>query len=351
MQKIRVIKNDQSALLREQNKQLNLQNWHQQEILKTYANQIVAFQGQFMQANKRWLEQAALHEQQLFEKEKQMQLKAEACLLELKALLEEKNKQQEMEMENLKAELNALKKDIDTKSQAVAPSSAQSVPSRESQETTNGPCPTMTSVHQNVIERRNRSLWKTRRTVLRVEMCFNPSANPGARLSCEPYDQLMKEVFPEPQIDTKTDSETLFKGIKDILVQIQHQNERVLNRSNSVKKFGRPKTKAHERLETERENQDPEDWKKYLQDEDFILHNPPSPEIILRAHEGTHQPDPSKLLVDTWGQIHSEWNNQVIGILKERVKDKATLQGLPLCSEAYLLQLVEDRVTKLHVLW
>ncbi|GJJ15451.1 hypothetical protein Clacol_009729 [Clathrus columnatus] len=250
----------------------------------------------------------------------------------------------------------------------VALSSAQSVPSRESQETTNGPCPMMTSVHQNVIERRNRSLWKTRRTVLRAETRVNPSANPGTRLSCEPYDQLMKEVFPEPQIDTKTDSETLLKGIKDILVQIQHQNERVPNCSNSVKKFGRPKTKAHERLETERENQDPEDRKKYLikkmicrdithkvfdiqQDKDFILHNPPSPEIILGAHKGTHWPDPSKLLVDTWGQIHSEWNNQVIGILKERVKDEATLQGLPLCSEAYLLQLVEDRVTKLHVLW
>lgn len=61
--------------------------------------------------------------------------------------------------------------------------------------------------------------------------------------------------------------------------------------------------------------------------------------------------DASSLLIDMLGKIHSEWNCQVMEILGGRLKDQAALENLPLCSEAYIVRLVQDRIQRLRQIW
>jgi len=87
------------------------------------------------------------------------------------------------------------------------------------------------------------------------------------------------------------------------------------------------------------------------QDEDYTLHDPPTPQEVhkyaLRSGPG---PDPEDLRIDMKGKINSIWNLQVIEILLAELK-KRDWDGLPRRSEAYLVDLIEGKLERVRTCW
>jgi hypothetical protein len=87
------------------------------------------------------------------------------------------------------------------------------------------------------------------------------------------------------------------------------------------------------------------------QDEDYTLHDPPTPqEVHQYALKRGPGPNPEALRIDMKGKINSIWNLQVIEILLAELKTK-DWDGLPQRSEAYLADLIEGKLERVRTCW
>jgi hypothetical protein len=87
------------------------------------------------------------------------------------------------------------------------------------------------------------------------------------------------------------------------------------------------------------------------QDEDYTLHDPPTPQEVHKYALGRGPgPNPEDLRIDMKGKINSNWNLQVIEILLAELKKK-DWDGLPQRSEAYLVDLIEGKLERVRTCW
>ena len=92
-----------------------------------------------------------------------------------------------------------------------------------------------------------------------------------------------------------------------------------------------------------------------VNDEDFSLHQPPTAQELKEFKDGGPGPNPEDLRLDMKGPKSSNWNKRVAEILLEDLLGRKAAEknwsALPDRTEAYFLDLIEDKIQRVKIHW
>ncbi|OBZ69818.1 hypothetical protein A0H81_10346 [Grifola frondosa] len=89
-------------------------------------------------------------------------------------------------------------------------------------------------------------------------------------------------------------------------------------------------------------------------DDDFLVHEPPSPRTVQAYSRSTgNGPTPEDLRLDTQGKLDSDWNQKLFHVLLQRLRQRRDEENwqLPQRSDAYFLDMIRDRAKRLRDVW
>ena len=87
-------------------------------------------------------------------------------------------------------------------------------------------------------------------------------------------------------------------------------------------------------------------------DKDFILHDAARTEDVSEFAEGRGTgPDKDDLHLDALGKMKSTWNKGVVNIILAAIRDDQDNLPITLPSDAYLSQLIEQKLENLRAIW